>query len=105
MELAEPIKTCLDYTVNGPSNMADISNEPLLFIYTSGLTMGRNQNKSRSFLADYHHIMRVHSALSSPSRLSDGEKYHFVLVPLSNTEHHAASKCDLGFFAAAWNIC
>jgi hypothetical protein len=58
MSFEEATKVCYDYTVNGLSNMVPVANKPFRFIYTSGVTVERDQTKTLSFLQDYR-LMRV----------------------------------------------
>jgi hypothetical protein len=58
MSFTDVTKICEEYTVNGISNMATLANKPFRFIYTSGVLIERDQNKSLPFLAEYR-LMRV----------------------------------------------
>jgi hypothetical protein len=58
MSFDEVTKICYDYTVNGLNNMVPVANEPFRFIYTSGVTVERDQTKTLPFLQDYR-LMRV----------------------------------------------
>ena len=58
MDFTEVTTVCYDYTVNGLVNMASVANNPFRFIYTSGVTIERDQEKSLPFLSDYH-LMHV----------------------------------------------
>jgi hypothetical protein len=54
----EATKVCYDYTINGLCNMIPIVNKPFRFIYTSGVTVERDQTKTLLFLQNYR-LMRV----------------------------------------------
>ena len=58
MDFADVTTICSDYTINGLVNMAALANKPFRFIYTSGVMIERDQDKSLPFLSDYRH-MRV----------------------------------------------
>lgn len=58
MDFEEVTKICYDYTVNGIKNIASVANKPFRFIYTSGVTVERDQTKTLPFLHDYR-LMRV----------------------------------------------
>ncbi|KAH7410505.1 hypothetical protein DE146DRAFT_361074 [Phaeosphaeria sp. MPI-PUGE-AT-0046c] len=58
MEFEELIKICYGYTVNGIKNIVSMANKPFRFIYTSGVTVERDQTKILPFLHDYR-LMRV----------------------------------------------
>jgi hypothetical protein len=63
MDFAEVTEICYDYTINGLKNMAAIANSPFRFVYTSGVTVERDQTKTLTFLADYR-LMRVRHQFS-----------------------------------------
>ncbi|KAF2438902.1 NAD(P)-binding protein [Karstenula rhodostoma CBS 690.94] len=50
-------KICYDYTINGLKNMTSVANKPFRFVYTSGVTVERDQTKALPFLHDYR-LMR-----------------------------------------------
>jgi hypothetical protein len=58
MSFDEVTKICYEYTVNGLNNMVPVTNMPFRFIYTSGVTVERDQTKTLPFLHDYR-LMRV----------------------------------------------
>ena len=58
MDFTEVTTICYDYTINGLANMAPLANKPFRFVYTSGVTIERDQEKSLPFLSDYR-LMRV----------------------------------------------
>lgn len=58
MDFADVTTICSDYTINGLTNMAALANTPFRFVYTSGVTIERDQTKSLPFLAEYR-LMRV----------------------------------------------
>ena len=60
MDFAEVTKICFDYTVNGLKNIATVAGKPFRFVYTSGVTVERDQSKALTILADYR-LMRVGS--------------------------------------------
>jgi hypothetical protein len=60
MRFEQATRICYDYTVNALSNMIPICKKPFRFIYTSGVTVERDQTKELSFLQDYRR-MRVSS--------------------------------------------
>ncbi|OJD11936.1 hypothetical protein AJ78_07397 [Emergomyces pasteurianus Ep9510] len=57
MDFADVTKICSDFTLNGLHNIAALANNPFRFVYTSGVTVERDQTKSLWFLADYR-LMR-----------------------------------------------
>ncbi|KAJ4300795.1 hypothetical protein N0V90_002883 [Kalmusia sp. IMI 367209] len=57
VDFVEVTKICHDYTVNGLENMATIANKPFRFVYTSGVTVERDQTKTLPFLGEYR-LMR-----------------------------------------------
>lgn len=58
MDFTEVTSICYDYTINGLATMAPLANKPFRFVYTSGVTIERDQEKSLPFLSDYR-LMRV----------------------------------------------
>lgn len=64
MDFADVTTICSDYTINGLVNMAALANKPFRFIYTSGVMIERDQEKSLPFLSDYR-LMRVCNFLRS----------------------------------------
>ena len=58
MDFAEVTRVNSDYTLNGLSQMAAMTNKPFRFVYVSGVTIERDQSKSLPFLAEYR-LMRV----------------------------------------------
>jgi hypothetical protein len=58
MDFAEVTKICYDYTITGLQNIAAVANNPVRFVYTSGVTVERDQSKSLPFLGEYR-LMRV----------------------------------------------
>jgi hypothetical protein len=61
MEFSQVTEICFDYTVNGLTSMAAVANKPFRFVYTSGVTVERDQSKSLAYLSDYR-LMRVRDA-------------------------------------------
>ncbi|KAF2864927.1 hypothetical protein BDV95DRAFT_555213 [Massariosphaeria phaeospora] len=57
MDFAAVTKICFDYTVHGLESLAAIAESPFRFVYTSGVTIERDQTKTLTFLADYR-LMR-----------------------------------------------
>jgi len=64
MDFADVTKICSEYTITGLHNMAAVANDPFRFVYTSGVTVERDQSKSLPFLAEYR-LMRVSILLRS----------------------------------------
>jgi hypothetical protein len=60
MKFEKVAEVCHGYTVNGFNDMARIANKPLRFIYTSSVTVSRDQTKRPLFHSDYC-LMRVGS--------------------------------------------
>ena len=58
MDFSDVTTNCYDYTVNGLTNMAAHASKPFRFIYTSGVTVERDQSKTLPFLSEYR-LMRV----------------------------------------------
>lgn len=58
IDFGDVTKICHDYTTNGLTSMAAVGNKPFRFVYTSGVTIERDQTKSLPFLAEYR-LMRV----------------------------------------------
>jgi hypothetical protein len=46
-------KICYDYTISGLTNMTLVANKPFRFVYTSGVTVERDQTKILPFPHDY----------------------------------------------------
>ncbi|PGG97605.1 hypothetical protein GX51_07237 [Blastomyces parvus] len=59
-DFADVTRVCSDYTINGLHSMAVLANNPFRFVYTSGVTVERDQSKALWFLAEYR-LMRVGS--------------------------------------------
>lgn len=59
MDFGDVTKICHDYTTSGLASMAAVANKPFRFVYTSGVTIERDQTKSLPFLAEYR-LMRVY---------------------------------------------
>ncbi|KAI4235191.1 MAG: hypothetical protein LQ349_003319 [Xanthoria aureola] len=57
MDFADVTTICYDYTINGLTNMAAHASKPFRFIYTSGVTVERDQEKTLPFLSEYR-LMR-----------------------------------------------
>ncbi|KAF2014087.1 NAD(P)-binding protein [Aaosphaeria arxii CBS 175.79] len=57
VDFEEVTKICHDYTVNGLQSMTSVAEKPFRFIYTSGVTVERDQTKTLPFLQDYR-LMR-----------------------------------------------
>lgn len=58
MDFAEVTTICYDYTVNGLAEMTAHARKPFRFIYTSGVTVERDQSKTAlPFLSEYR-LMR-----------------------------------------------
>ncbi|KAL9615622.1 MAG: hypothetical protein Q9204_008726 [Flavoplaca sp. TL-2023a] len=57
MEFSDVTAICYDYTMNGLTNMAAHASKPFRFIYTSGVTVERDQEKTLPFLSKYR-LMR-----------------------------------------------
>lgn len=53
----EVTKVCYDYTINGLETLFSVANKPFRFVYTSGVTVERDQTKVLPFLHDYR-LMR-----------------------------------------------
>jgi len=68
----EVTKICYDYTVNGIKNIASVANTPFRFVYTSGVTVERDQTKTLPFLHDYR-LMRVSDSSFIHHRLINTE--------------------------------
>jgi hypothetical protein len=66
MDFADVTKICSEYTITGLHNMTAVANDPFRFVYTSGVTVERDQSKSLPFLAEYR-LMRVSILLRSCS--------------------------------------
>ena len=62
MDFADVTTICSDYTINGLVNMTALANKPFRFIYTSGVMIERDQEKSLPFLSSYR-LMRVFNFL------------------------------------------
>lgn len=58
MDFSDVTAICYDYTMNGLTNMAAHVSKPFRFIYTSGVTVERDQEKTLPFLSEYR-LMRV----------------------------------------------
>lgn len=58
LSFEQTTKVCYDYTINGLKIMASVANSPFRFVYTSGVTVERDQSKTLPFLHDYR-LMRV----------------------------------------------
>jgi hypothetical protein len=65
-------KICYNYTVNGLNNIAPVANKPFRFVYTSGVTVERDQTKTLPFLQDYR-LMRVSCSLFIHNRFTDAK--------------------------------
>ncbi|TVY82925.1 hypothetical protein LSUE1_G002265 [Lachnellula suecica] len=57
MDFTEVTKIFSDYTLTGLKNMAALANQPFRFIYTSGITIERDQTAELPILAEYR-LMR-----------------------------------------------
>ncbi|KAF7959682.1 hypothetical protein EAE96_001296 [Botrytis aclada] len=57
MDFKNVTEICHDYTIEGLKTIAGIANKPFRFIYTSGVTIERDQSKTLLFLSDYR-LMR-----------------------------------------------
>lgn len=62
-------KICSGYTGNGLQNIAILANNPFRFIYTSSVTVERDQSKYLPFLADYR-LMHVCASLPPYSSIT-----------------------------------
>ena len=58
MDFADVTTICSDYTISGLTNMAAHASKPFRFVYTSGVTVERDQQKLLPFLSEYR-LMRV----------------------------------------------
>jgi hypothetical protein len=66
----EVTRICYDYTINGLNNIASVANKPFRFIYTSDVTVERDQTKTLPFLQDYR-LMRVSCSIFPHSHSID----------------------------------
>ena len=57
MDFSDVTAICYD-TMNGLANMAAHASKPFRFIYTSGVTVERDQEKTLPFLSEYR-LIRV----------------------------------------------
>lgn len=64
MDFSDVTTICYDYTMNGLANMAAHVGKPFRFIYVSGVTVERDQEKTLPFLSEYR-LMRVCVLFSS----------------------------------------
>ncbi|KAL8918192.1 MAG: hypothetical protein Q9172_005534 [Xanthocarpia lactea] len=72
MDFADVTAICYDYTMNGLTNMAAHVSKPFRFIYTSGVTVERDQEKTLPFLSEYRLMRgRVENAILDFAKQQD----------------------------------